>query len=346
MRKVVARRDLEKLLRQDEGLGSLPADALITPSARDLLRERGIAWPPPAAAAPAAAAEPLRSPFPRVAPAEAERLIRSPEVEALKNQICDIGRRLWQRAYVDGNGGNISVRVADDLVLCSPTLISKGFMQPADLCLVDMQGNQKAGSRKRTSEVLMHLAIYRVTPAAVACVHAHPPYSTGFAVAGVRPPSCMVPEMELFCGEVPIAPYMTPGSPEMGEAVAALAPIHNTILMANHGVVAWGKSVEDAYFKLEILEAYCRTVLVAAELGKPPNTIPAGRVRELLAIKQNLGIPDPRHELKECELCDNSEWRPGPCRTAVAQEEIAAPDREAESLVQRITDEIMKVLGR
>jgi L-fuculose-phosphate aldolase len=342
MRTVVAVRDLERLLRRGEDLSSLPPDALLTPAARDLLRDRGLDWPP-AAGAPAPPSKPSAAGFCRIAPPEIERFFQSPEVSARKDEICDIGRRLWQRAYVDGNGGNISVRVADDLVLCSPTLVSKGFMQPADLCLVDMQGDQKAGSRKRTSEVLMHLSIYRTTPQAIACVHAHPPYATGFAVAGVRPPSCMVPEMELFCGEVPIAPYMTPGSPEMGEAVAALAPIHNTILMANHGVVAWGKTVEDAYFKMEILEAYCRTVLVAAELGKPPNTIPAGQVRELLAIKQNLGIPDPRHDLKECELCDNSDWRPGV--TAVARDETAEPDREAEELVRRITDEIMKVLG-
>ncbi|MBN1608012.1 MAG: class II aldolase/adducin family protein [Polyangiaceae bacterium] len=342
MRTVIAVRDLERLLRRGEDLSSLPSQALLTPSARDLLRARGLDWPP-ATRVPAATAEPKAARPRASAPIDVETLFRSPEVTAQKDQICDIGQRLWHRAYVDGNGGNISVRVAEDLVLCTPTLVSKGFMKPADLCLVDMQGNQVAGVRKRTSEVLMHLAIYRSVPQAVACVHAHPPHATGFAVSGVRPPTCMVPEMELFCGEVPIAPYMTPGSPEMGEAVAALAPIHNTILMANHGVVAWGKTVEDAYFKMEILEAYCRTVLVTAQLGKPPNTIPAGQVRELLAIKQNLGIPDPRHDLQERELCDNSCWQPGVA--AVAREGAAEPDQEAEALVQRITDEIMKALG-
>jgi L-fuculose-phosphate aldolase len=341
MRTVIAVRDLERLLRRGEDLSSLPADALLTPSARDLLRARGLDWPPAARASVASNAATAVSSR-ATATFDVEALFRSPEVDAQKDQICDIGRRLWHRAYVDGNGGNISVRVAEDLVLCTPTLVSKGFMKPADLCLVDMQGDQKAGVRKRTSEVLMHLAIYRAVPQAIACVHAHPPHATGFAVSGVRPPSCMVPEMELFCGEVPIAPYMTPGSPEMAEAVAALAPIHNTILMANHGVVAWGKTVEDAYFKMEILEAYCRTVLVTAELGKPPNTIPAGQVRELLAIKQNLGIPDPRHDLAEREICDNSCWRPGP--VAVAREATAESDPEAEALVQRITDEIMKAL--
>ncbi len=224
----------------------------------------------------------------------AELVFRSPEVTAQKASICDIGRRLWQRAYVDGNGGNISVRVAGGLVLCTPTLVSKGFMTPEDLCLVDMDGVQRAGEKRATSEILMHLAIYRVQPLARACVHAHPPHATGFAVAGVQPMSCLVPEMEIFCGEVPVAPYFTPGTHEVSEAVARLADRHNTILMANHGAVGWGFDVQDAYFKMEILESYCRTVLVATQLGNGPNRFDPGQVKELLAIKRRLGIPDPR----------------------------------------------------
>src|SRR5206468_7680708 len=109
-----------------------------------------------------------------------------------------------------------------------------------------------------------------------------------------------------------IATYSTPGTPEMGQLVADLVDKHNTILMANHGVVAWShNNVEDAYFKMEILEAYCRTVLVAHQLGKPVNTMTPTQLTDLLKIKQSLGIPDPRHGLKECELCDNADWRPG-----------------------------------
>lgn len=221
----------------------------------------------------------------------------SPELEALKLEICDIGRRLWSRAYVDGNGGNISVRVARNLVLCTPTLVSKGFMKPEDLVLVDLEGTMVAGRKRRTSELLMHLAIFTAQPKAKACVHAHPPTATGYAVCGIQPPGCMIPEMEIFIGQVGVAPYMTPGSPALGEVVGLLALQHNTILMANHGVVAWGFGVEDAYFKMEILEAYCKTMLVTAQLsqlGSAPNTIPHPQMQELLAIKKTLGIPDPR----------------------------------------------------
>jgi L-fuculose-phosphate aldolase len=224
----------------------------------------------------------------------AERLFGSAEVKGHKAAICDIGRRLWQRAYVDGNGGNLSVRITDDLVLCTPTLVSKGFMTPEDLCLVDMNGVQRAGSKRATSEILMHLAIYRAQPLARACVHAHPPEATGFAVARVPPPSGLIPEMEIFCGLVPLAPYFTPGTHQVGEAVAALAERHTTILMGNHGAVAWGVNVEDAYFKMEILESYCRTVQVATRLKDGPHTFTADELRELLAIKERLGLPDPR----------------------------------------------------
>jgi L-fuculose-phosphate aldolase len=240
-------------------------------------------------AAPAAVAHQVAA----AAPSAAERLFHSPEVNSQKARICDMGRRLWQRAYVDGNGGNLSVRVSGDLVLCTPTLVSKGFMAPEDLCLVDMDGVQRAGAKRATSEILMHLAIYRAQPLARACVHAHPPHATGFAVSYVQPTSCLVPEMEVFCGEVPVAPYFTPGTPAVGESVARLCDRHNTVLMGNHGAVAWGFDVQDAYFKMEILESYCRTLLVTAQLGGPTRFTPE-ELRALLAIKERLGIPDAR----------------------------------------------------
>jgi L-fuculose-phosphate aldolase len=133
----------------------------------------------------------------------------------------------------------------------------------------------------------------------------------------------------------------------MGQLVADLVDKHNTILMANHGVVTWShNNVEDAYFKMEILEAYCRTVLVASQLGKPPQTMTAAQLQDLLKIKQSLGIPDPRFGLKECELCDNAEWRPGvTCAVSDGAAQpgaaAAAPDPEAEALVQAITNQIM-----
>ena len=339
MKTVISAKDIEDLLQTGGDLNSLPADAVYTPSARDLLRDANSKLPraaQPPGSVPAAASSA------GAGPADVERLFRSPEILELKEQLCDMGRRLWQRAYVDGNGGNMSIRLGENLALCTPTLVSKGFMKPEDMCFVDLEGNQKAGTKKRTSEILMHLEIMKRQPKAKACVHAHPPYATAFAVSGVRPPTCMIPEMEVFCGEVAIAPYYTPGTVEMGREVAALADKHNTILMANHGVVVWSHmGIEDAYFKMEIIEAYCRTVVVTAQLGVEPKTFTPTQLKDLLNIKQKLGVTDARYGLKECELCDNSEWRPGiTCAAPAGQPAGAASDPAAEELVQRITDMI------
>ncbi|MCZ7640300.1 MAG: class II aldolase/adducin family protein [Verrucomicrobia bacterium] len=360
MRKVISTRDVDDMLRLGQDLNNIPADALLTPSARDRIRElldagRGGAKPagasPAARSAPSAPvttatapaqppARPLSSRSPK---AELEAFFNSPCCHELKLQICDIGKRLWQRAYVDGNGGNIAIRVGEDIVLCTPTLVSKGFMRPEDLCLVDFEGNQLAGVKKRTSEILMHLQMMKRQPKALATVHCHPPYATGFAVAGVEPPTCMIPEFEVFAS-VAIAPYRTPGTPEMGKLVADLVDQHNVILMANHGVVAWShNNVEDAYFKMEILEAYCRTVLVSAQLGRPPQTMTPAQLQDLLKIKQAMGIPDPRHGLKECELCDNEGWRPG-VTCAVPTPPASKPtatDPDAEAIVQAVTARIL-----
>lgn len=347
MRAIISAKEIQELLRDGGDLKSLPSDAILTPSARDLVREaenhngRHHPLPPdkPSAAPPRA-----------VTPASSSRdlaaFFNSPELHALKLQICDVGRRLWARAYVDGNGGNIAIRVGEGLALCTPTLVSKGFMKPEDMCLVDLDGNQLAGEKKRTSEILMHLQIMKRQPRALATVHCHPPHATAFAVAGVQPPTCMIPEIEVFVGKVPIAPYRTPGTPEMGKLVADLAENHNTILMANHGVVSWShNNVEDAYFKMEIVEAYCRTVVVAAQLGAPLKTFSQTHLQDLLKIKQTLGIPDPRIGLKECELCNNDEWRPGVMCAAPEQRPVpAALDDQAEALVQAITDQIMSKL--
>ena len=348
MKPIISARDVEALFEKGGTPEDLPANALLTPLARETLRRRQTNGDKASSAAKLSPTPSAPSLPQKVSSSELEAFFHTPSVRNLKEQICDAGKRMWQRAYVDGNGGNIAVRVAEGLALCTPTLVSKGFMKPEDLCLVDLEGNQKAGKKERTSEILMHLQIMKAQPRAKATVHCHPPHATAYAVAGIEPPTCMIPEIEVFVGKVPIAPYRTPGTPEMGKLVAELADHHNTILMGNHGAVSWSHlNVEDAYFKMEILEAYCRTVWVASQLGAPLKTISAAQLQDLLKIKQNLGIPDPRIGLKECELCDNNPWPPvsacaPPPKTQSAD---ASPNAEAEALVQTITDQIMSELN-
>jgi L-fuculose-phosphate aldolase len=350
MSKVISIRDLQDMVQNGQDVKNLPADAIITPSARDFLHDLQMNGTKNGAnnsnstggGKLSAPPKNLTSKSPK---SELEAFFNSPYAQNLKEQLCEIGRRLWQREYVDGNGGNIAIRVGEDIALCTPTLVSKGFMKPEDMCLVDFEGNQLAGVKKRTSEILMHLQIMKRQPKAVATCHCHPPYSTGFAIAGLVPPTCMIPEYEVFAS-VAVAPYRTPGSPEMGQLVADLVDKHNTILMANHGVVSWShNNVEDAYFKMEILEAYCRTILVTAQVGKPANTMTSAQLQDLLKIKQSLGIPDPRHGLKECELCDNSDWSPGvACAVDPKAEATTGLDTDAEAAVKAITDQILAQL--
>ena len=223
-------------------------------------------------------------------------LFQSPAVLAIKKEIVRTGRKLWQRQYVDGNGGNISARVSDKYIVCSPTLLSKGDLQVEDLVLVDLESRRICGHRPQTSELLLHLEIYKTVPQARAVIHCHPPYATAHAVAGVVPKGNLVPEQEVFIGPVALSPYETPGTPEFARTVHSLAKDHNTILLANHGVVCWADTVTHAEWYVEIVDTYCKTILIASQLRPELKEISPGKIAELLAIKQKLGmsLPDPR----------------------------------------------------
>jgi L-fuculose-phosphate aldolase len=214
----------------------------------------------------------------------------------LRQDICEIGRRVYARQFAAASDGNISCRLSRDVVLCTPTQICKGFMQPADLCTVDLDGKQLAGQRPRTSEVLLHLEIYKADPSAAAVVHCHPPHATAFGVARVDIPSCVLPEVEIFLGIIPRAEYETPGSPAFAATVRPFIGKANTVVLSNHGTVSWGPTLERAYWHTEILESYCRVLLLAQQLGHVER-LPARKVNELLALRERLGGGlDPRRQ--------------------------------------------------
>src|SRR5664279_4146177 len=225
---------------------------------------------------------------------EAIDLFHLPEALLLKNEIIDAGRKLWARAYVDGNGGNISARIHPEYVISSPTLCSKGDLRIEDLSLVDLENNRICGDRKHTSEILLHLEIYKAVLQATAVIHCHPPYATAHAIAGVIPPGNLIPEMEVFVGPVAISPYDTPGTKSFARTVLPFVRQHNTILLANHGIVCWADTVTHAEWYTEVIDTYCKTVMIASQLGKPLNEIPPDKIADLLAIKKSLGLPDAR----------------------------------------------------
>jgi L-fuculose-phosphate aldolase len=221
-------------------------------------------------------------------------LANSLEAEALKAEIIATGRKLWERQYVDGNGGNISCRLGDKYVLCTPTMMSKRDMEPADICLSDLEGNILAGQRLRTSELFLHLEIYRANPRAHAVVHCHPPYATAYSLTGETPPVGLISEYEIFIGPTALTHYETAGTKAFAESVLPFVQDHNTILLANHGVVCWSDTVTHAEWLVEILESYCKICVVARQLGKPLLPIPDEKILEILALKRRLGLPDAR----------------------------------------------------
>ena len=223
---------------------------------------------------------------------EVERFFHSDMLVVLKDRICDLGRRLWNRDFIDGNGGNLSIRVAKNLVLCTPTLISKGFMKPEDLCLVDLEGRQKAGVRPSTSEIKTHLAFMKGAGVA-SCVHAHPPYCNAFLFAGQVPPSGINPEADIFVGHAVLSPYATPGSPENAVNVGEAAKKSQVVFMENHGVITGGRHVEEAYWFMENADAYSRMLLLAYMHKAPLNQVDEAGVKDFLVIRKSIGLPVP-----------------------------------------------------
>jgi L-fuculose-phosphate aldolase len=214
--------------------------------------------------------------------------------QELKEAICDIGRRLYARGFAAANDGNISARLTESEVLCTPTMSCKGLLSPEDICLVDMAGDQLAGRKPRSSEVLLHLEILRARPDVQSVVHCHPPHATAFAVTREPIPQAVLPEVELFLGEVPTAPYETPGSKEFAESVLPFVRQTNVIILANHGTVSYGESVERAYWWTEILDSYCRVLILSRQLG-PIQHLSREQTQELIELKKKWGFTDPRH---------------------------------------------------
>ena len=280
----------------------------------------------------------------------------------LKKQFCDVGHRLWLKGFCAGNEGNFSMRLDDGRVLCTPTGVSKGFLTPDDLCLVDADGNmveRNPRGLQRTSEVKIHLAIYRHRPDVNAVVHCHPPHATAFAMAGIPLPEGIYPEGEVFLGRVPLAPYATPGSMDLADGLLpVIGPETNTVMMGNHGSVSFSDSgLVDAFYKVEILDAYCRMLLLARQLGKV-NTLPDDQMVDLLQVKQGFGMDDPRlacaadgcvgepnqpffaaFDVRPATATCDGDGRV--CNETSEPKTAPGEDDGFESMVQAITDQIM-----
>lgn len=206
---------------------------------------------------------------------------------SLRQQISEIGRRLYEKNFVAANDGNISVRLDANRVLTTPTGVSKGFMTPESMVIVDLEGHPLSAG-KPSSEILLHLFAYRERAEVQAVVHAHPLYATGFAVAGLSFDNCVTPEIIVTLGSIPLAPYGTPSTQQLPDTLRPYIHHHDAFLLANHGAVAVGKDLWDAYYKLERLEHYAHILFISRQLGGE-KILPKDDVQELLSLRAKYG---------------------------------------------------------
>lgn len=191
-----------------------------------------------------------------------------PSEHQSRREIVQLGRMLHANGFIAATDGNLSVRLDQRRILITPTGMSKGAMRPGDLVVADMDGRRLKGKREITSEVGMHLLIYRMRPDIQAIVHAHPRTATGFAAAGIALNQPLVCEVVIGLGQIPLAPYGTPGTPELARTLEPLVPDYDAILMANHGVVTYGADLRSAYMKMETVEHFAQITLVTRMLGQ------------------------------------------------------------------------------
>ena len=211
--------------------------------------------------------------------------------QQIKEEICEIGRRIYQDGYVAANDGNISVKVDENDYYCTPTGVSKGFLTPEMICRVDAQGNKVEECAWRpSSEFKMHLQVFRDRPDVRAVVHAHPPTATGFAVAGLPLDEYIMPEAIIFLGTVPLTPYGTPSTDEIPKAIAPYLQNHDAFLLQNHGVLTVGVTLNDAFFRMETVEFYAKISLIARQLGGAKE-LPPEEIEKLMEVRKSFGVP-------------------------------------------------------
>ncbi len=203
---------------------------------------------------------------------------------ALRQDLARFGKMLHTQGFVAATDGNLSVRLDQERILVTPTCFSKGMMTPDDMVIVDLHGKKLCGFYNPSSEIVMHLTIYRMRPDVGAVVHAHPCTATGFASAGIALDEPLCSEIVITLGAVPLAPYATTGTMELSDSLRPFIPFHDAILMANHGVVTYGEDLCRAYMRMEAVEHYAKIVMAARQLGCA-RTLDSRELEKLFAVR-------------------------------------------------------------
>lgn len=255
-----------------------------------------------------------------------------------KKLICDIGKRVYEKGFVAANDGNISVRISENEFLITPTGVSKGFLTPEMIIKVDENGNVLEGDYKPTSEMKMHLLVYKERPDIQAVVHVHPPYATAFAIAGIPLDQAIMPESVVYLGTIPIAEYGAPSTEEVPNAVKKHVKNHQGVLLENHGALTWGKDLEHAYYLMESLEFTAKINWLAKQINGD-RELSKQHVSRLKEMKASLGIqgespigsnaPEGIHAMK-----------------ITPQMEKSLTERDIQTIVDRVTQNLLDALNK
>ena len=257
----------------------------------------------------------------------------------IKKQICEIGQRIYNKGMVAANDGNISVKISENEFLCTPTGVSKGFMTPEFICKVDKNGNVIQANKgfKPSSEIKMHMRVYKERPDVQSVVHAHPLYATSFAIAGIPLTEPIMPEAVIALGCVPIAEYGTPSTEEIPDAVSKYLQYYDAVLLENHGALSYSDSLINAYYKMESLEFYAQLLYQAKVLGGP-KLLSEAQVQRLYEIRRQFGLKG-KHP---ANICPNAKAGKPSCHGCGG----SCGSHESADLIAEITKQVMAQLGK
>jgi len=227
----------------------------------------------------------------------------------LRQEMVRVGRLLWERGYVAATDGNLSARLGSDRLLVTPSGVSKGFLSEHELAVIGLEeGGQARGPAltgracRPSSEILMHLEVYRQRPDVCAVVHAHPPAAIAFSIAGVSLARCVLPEVVITLGGIPTTEYATPGTPEVSESIRQALRSYDALVLAHHGSLTVGKTLWEAYLLLEKVEQTAQITLAAQQLGRV-HTLPPEAVQKLAAKRAEMLQREGRNLCEGCSAC-------------------------------------------
>jgi Class II Aldolase and Adducin N-terminal domain. len=251
----------------------------------------------------------------------------------VKKQICEIGKRIYMNGFVAANDGNITVRIGENEIITTPTGVSKGFMTPDMLLNINLNGEvlKSSGDYKPSTEIKMHLRVYKERPDVKSVIHAHPPFGTGFAIVGIPLTKPIMPEAVISLGCVPIAEYGTPSTEELPDAVSKYLQNYDALLLENHGALTYGPDLISAYYKMESLEFYAKLTFISTLLGGPKE-LSDSQVQKLYEIRRKFGLKG-RHPGDLCSMLG--------CSTNSAK---TNDDDDISELVNVITKKVLEQL--